>query len=562
MRIATADIEAYNWTEFMTAGLYDGTDYQYFTDVDDFIDVLCSPKFLKRKIYFHYGGNFDFKFLLEGLCRRCKYIKIIDAGSRILQIAYSVNGKNYTYLIDSFNLLPMAQKKLAEGFGVEHQKTEIDFSRLKRKDYYSESMSQRLRNDTIGLYEIIAKFASWGLHKNKLKMTLASQSLDVFKTNFQKCRLTCLNKENESFIRSCYFGGRVEIFKRYGRGLFYYDVNSLYPYVMLGEMPTGQARKVKTYHPDRIGFYRIRLNMNCEIPFIPVVVDKKLLFPNGTFEAFVSSADIEELIGQKQTFQVCEGITFTGREKIYVDYIRGLYEIKRKSRPGEIDYIISKLEMNSLYGKHGQRREREEVIFCEDFNRIRKEHLIPYYEELGFYKKLVESKSKDIHPYLSAWVTSKARLELYRWLKLVGLESIWYCDTDSLITDKELPVGDELGSLKLEHKISEAVFLQPKVYSIIDDHGENFVKIKGFRNHKVSHTDFLRVLENDDLSSLNVSGTKILGYKENLFRHHSLKITKEKIFKSLKTPYNKRAINSDGISTKALILKEGQLWNG
>ncbi|KAL8128391.1 hypothetical protein AgCh_015109 [Apium graveolens] len=48
-----------------------------------------------------------------------------------------------------------------------------------------------------------------------------------------------VNKDN--FIKRGYYRGHVDVYKSYGEYLFYYNVNSLYPYVMQKEpMPTGK----------------------------------------------------------------------------------------------------------------------------------------------------------------------------------------------------------------------------------------------------------------------------------------------------------------------------------
>jgi DNA polymerase type B, organellar and viral len=44
-------------------------------------------------------------------------------------------------------------------------------------------------------------------------------------------------------IKPSYFGGRVEVFKPYGENLFIYDVVSLYPHIMLNDLPIGNIIK-------------------------------------------------------------------------------------------------------------------------------------------------------------------------------------------------------------------------------------------------------------------------------------------------------------------------------
>ena len=58
---------------------------------------------------------------------------------------------------------------------------------------------------------------------------------------------------------------------------------------------------------------------------------------------------------------------------------------------------------------------------------------------------------------------------------------IYYCDTDSIVTDIEIKCGEKLGEIKNEipEGIEEAIFLSPKMYGIKTKKGE-FIKCKGF----------------------------------------------------------------------------------
>jgi len=47
--------------------------------------------------------------------------------------------------------------------------------------------------------------------------------------------------KEDAFIRRGYFGGHTDVYKPKGENLYYYDVNSLYPYVMkIYPMPIGK----------------------------------------------------------------------------------------------------------------------------------------------------------------------------------------------------------------------------------------------------------------------------------------------------------------------------------
>lgn len=43
--------------------------------------------------------------------------------------------------------------------------------------------------------------------------------------------------DDYKYLRKAYFGGRVEVFQTYGEDLYFYDVNSLFPFAMKNLMP-------------------------------------------------------------------------------------------------------------------------------------------------------------------------------------------------------------------------------------------------------------------------------------------------------------------------------------
>lgn len=65
----------------------------------------------------------------------------------------------------------------------------------------------------------------------------------IFRKNYlneDTFKISIPNRNEDTFIRRGYYGGHVDVYKPYGENLFYYDVNSLYPFIMKSyPMPCG-----------------------------------------------------------------------------------------------------------------------------------------------------------------------------------------------------------------------------------------------------------------------------------------------------------------------------------
>jgi|688.fasta_scaffold689031_2 hypothetical protein len=53
-------------------------------------------------------------------------------------------------------------------------------------------------------------------------------------------------KRYNDHIRSAYYGGHVDVYSSKADKAYYYDINSLYPYSMLKDLPVGKP--TITYH--------------------------------------------------------------------------------------------------------------------------------------------------------------------------------------------------------------------------------------------------------------------------------------------------------------------------
>ena len=172
--------------------------------------------------------------------------------------------------------------------------------------------------------------------------------------------------------------------------------------------------------------------------------------------------------------------------------------------------------MNSLYGRLGMKTEQliTEIYDLNDrpqniaVKRLSDSHAESIRDIFKLDRNVVVVRSKlpdmfkddndfldytdhtDVNVAIAAFITAIARV-LMSYFKNNPDFKLYYTDTDSVVLDRPLPehmVGDKLGQLKLEHVIQKAVFLAPKVYCIIDELGEEIIKIKGLSSDVIKRT--------------------------------------------------------------------------
>ena len=332
-RFAVCDIEAHKWIKFKVIGFYDGKQFQEFRCMSEFFDFLVyeyAKEFdpnkkgeVKFKIFAHFGGKYDFNFLLQELALELdetwRIGDLIPRGSGIL--CFDAFYKNITVsFYDSSALLPFSLAKLTESFDVPNKKGSIDFD--KWDGTVTKEIIEYLESDCKGLYQVLERFYSWPLIKfSAPSVTMASQAMLVFRT-FLKRELYPLSQSVDTFVRRGYFGGRTEIFKPYfeqkpTKGpLRAYDANSLYPAVMLENSFPGNFEKFSyTYDGTKMGFFEAEVEVpkDMYVPPLGTIFDvptktdqwikgkkvsrettsAKFIFPTGRFKGLWSTIELE-----------------------------------------------------------------------------------------------------------------------------------------------------------------------------------------------------------------------------------------------------------------------------
>lgn len=613
---AVCDIESRRWIHFLVIGLAWKThdkesgevidrQYHYFKNMTEFCEFIFDKELQPHDtIFAHFGGKFDFSFILkEFFFSSDKYRigTIIPRGSGMLCFEVSTftredeipgwcnpekdvlgKTKDGKFLIrnrtitfrDSSAMLPFGLGSLAENFKVDYQKLEIDYDTFVE---VTDEMLTYLEHDCWALYDVVSIYYRWKLIKEAgPAMTVASQAMRVFRT-FMNREIPSLSPKVDMFVRESYFGGRTEIFKPFFKqatetGLLRsYDVNSLYPSVMRDfDYPGGFKFDTQFYLEDEMGFYDVEV----EVPdmYIPPLgtrykgMDNRLIFPTGVFRGVWTTIELNYAmtLGVKIR-KVYKGMIFHNIGRIFKNYIEYLYDIRKKSPKGSVDDVLCKLLMNSTYGRFGLNLAREQLVLDTGEPGL-EPHMDIQLDEEG--KQLIRLAKKEVfletsfsNVAIASWVTSLSRIRMHK-LKMQAPHDMYYMDTDSLKTTHVYARNDkDLGMLKLEYKIKMACFILPKTYfedtlsamfTLYDEKGKprkdkqtsKKIVMKGFDRRKISKfkdEDFMSALEGDMRRLRATNPEKFAPLRTAIRQNEFLALIKENP-RQIRTRYNKRRI--------------------
>ncbi|MEK5046161.1 DNA polymerase [Bacillus sp. FSL L8-0637] len=506
-------------------GLFDGK--QYYTGYT-FADVL--PVFEKYKdkechVYIH-NLDFDLSKIIKELR---DYAEPSFNNSLFINGNIVTFTASHIILHDSFRLLPSSLENLCRDFELledgkkdivdymeenhfgiynvkkrklNHRLTKGNFFKTVDKD--DEVLCEYMEYDCRSLYkilEIVLELSGLELEHFVKCPTTASLSKTVYKEQYKKdYKLAISTKQYnekklgrglENFVRQGYYGGRTEVFTPRITNGYHYDVNSLYPYVMKNaEMPIGfpnildgeEAQLSYDLWKRRkygAGFIQAKVYVP-ENMYIPVLPKKdytgKLIFPVGRIEGVwtfqeLSVAESEGCVIEK----IESGVVFEKTSPVFREFVSHFEQIKNTSRGAKRTF--AKLMQNALYGKFAMQRERVMYADISDREKLEAEgHTVSkvIYNMNGIHMEFLEydgyAMAEYIQPHISAYITSIARIILYKGLKYAEEKGILaYCDTDSIASTVMFPehmVHDkEYGKWKLEGFIEEGLYFQPKMYA-------------------------------------------------------------------------------------------------
>ncbi len=552
------DIETMNWTTHVVSGFYDGIQFKHFKNIEDLVRYALNYR-RTLNCFMHFGGGFDFLFLIEQfLKQKIEIIEIIPRGSSLLSMKVKDSKNRIHTFKDSSALLPFSLKSLTTSFNVPTKKGEWDHKKTRG---FSKKLLEYLKSDCIGLYQVIETFYRDEIVGSSGRAsTIASQAQKIFQT-FLKDPIYSPSETANEFMREACHGGRTEIFKPLGQNLYEYDVNSLYPSVMRDfEFPSGRAIKTYRYKANKLGIYKceIKVPLNTHLPCIPFKQNKSLIFPKGTFKSTITSAEIDYARKIGYEIKVLEGYYFSNKSAYFKDFIEFLYDIRLKYPKNTPQNVIAKLIMNSSYGKFILRLDKSNIVFePKKGDKIFKELKVGRHN-IVLYERPIKLESFS-HSAIGAFILAYARIRMHK-LMLPIEKHVYYTDTDSIWTDKILESSQNLGELKLEkannnqNQWDSVCFLLPKTYiAEIKDYRK--IAMKGFDKRKIKHfkyLDFLQAYQGE--IKLKVDHDETIAKFKTALKKNKILTLKPAFTKEVKKLYDKRILNINENTSEAITL--------
>lgn len=329
--------------------------------------------------------------------------------------------------------------------------------------------------------------------------SIAGQSFNAFRHRFNDKLIYIHNNPKAIQLeRESYHGGRVEAFYigKYDKSKVYYlDVNSMYPFVMKkNTYPIKLVKYIdKPSISDLIKYqnkYNIIADVNVTIKnnYLPSIKDDRLIWGTGTFNTVLAEPELKVAFINGNINYINRLAIYEG-DYIFKDYVEFFYKkrLEYKHNEDEAFTYLSKLMLNSLYGKFGQKNtiwdpygempNGEDGIF-ENYDAARKEWFKIRIMSGKVEKAIGTEEGFNSFVAVCSFVTSYARVYLNNLIITAGSDNVLYCDTDSLfVTEK--------GYRKLKDKINPDILGYLKLVETADSITINGAKDYVFNNKEV-----------------------------------------------------------------------------
>lgn len=481
--------------------------------IDNFMSFIL--KHPKPFVWYAHFSQYDWRYIMDWLHENELDIEIgMRTANDIYQITIRWQGKK-VIMRDSWALFSSPLEKLAKAFCPEIPKLEID---IENYDPTNPEHIEYAKRDVLILVTALPRLFTmlrdhFGVEAGA---TAAGTSMKGWQNSLRYDEIYNASRfgDRELFVRQAYYGGLVFLTTtNVQKDAITLDINSSYPDIMCTKgVPVGKVIKTHEYKPGKMGVYRCKVKApdNLRIPIIPAR-DKKgnMRWYSGTFETVCTN--VELIFAAKHGYEILEiyeGIVWEGVAFPFTDHIDKCKTIRKQFKGGP-EELLAKLMQNSLYGKFGSRRERRRLFSSHYLTDEQKLHMTPF-DDHGKWWVLVElDEEMRTLPEWAVFITAHARIKLLTAAYGVGVENVYYGDTDSLTMrrgcEKNIDIGDEYGQWKIEKTWKQFRAIAPKIYTGVLENGTFLGAAKGLPRKNLGDKQWKELLENGATSAQAMS---------------------------------------------------------
>lgn len=439
-----------------------------FRSGDELLDFILSKISVKKSLYiFAHNVGFDLMVTSLPFLFRQRGIEIRPYIRNQMMFIWSIKVKGGSLkFINTGNFTPYKLSKVAEDLGME--KLSVDF-----ETDNEDELIEYCKMDVEIIKELVLTLITF-LKDNNLgsfKMTIASTALNAYRRRFNtNLPYTHTNKQVLALEQEAYKGGRTECFKIgefSGETYSYADINSMYPYCMTGDsLP---KRMIRPFVPKSLEqlhnlmehrYILADVTLNTTTNFLGIVYKKdriqilntmnkpsasKLIFPTGRFRQVLHHDELNYAIQNGFIEKIHLAVIYE-KGDLFTEYVEFFTDMKvtAKESNNSTYYLMAKLFLNSLYGKFAQLYKYQEMIeqnpnHLYDVDIVFNSKTDKRYEEFIWFGErwgsFTDGYVSHSIPVIAGAITARARMLLWEYMENVGMENMYYSDTDSLIVN-------------------------------------------------------------------------------------------------------------------------------
>jgi len=530
-RVLAFDTEAYKvelngkiYSAFRNGDFYDGLDdkHYYFENEKMFKEILYQlikeeeeKRGEKGRItVIAHNIVFDLRNVgvLEEMLKERSFLGLpLNKGKLVVDDIFYLNFGKIAFL-DTFNYFKFSEEEMGKALKLPKvlSKEDYELPPSKWNTLIDEKGKEVVQRDTEILWKYFMNFKKTF---ENIGISIAETSLKVYKARYMTVPLISMPKIHEDYIRQSYRGGRTEAYYiKEELPFIMYDVNSLYPYVMMtNKYAVSFYREEENYTlnylEEDVNSYSIFVQCDFEFPHdlerFPIVVRTKI---GNTFkltqkytakDVWLTGKEVMAIVKEGGSVKIKKVLLYKQKD-LFSRFVKELYE-KREEYKKEGNKVMEKfykLILNSLYGKFGQRiieriisddetilslfeNADDEIVTRKNINGL-------FWTNHGSFAtaKLTKNAKSSYPVSVSSEITANARLYNWELQKKFCIENVYMTDTDSFTVSPKAPIpldlihDTELGKLKREYEKGVTIYINaPKDYVIYDEK-HNIVEIK------------------------------------------------------------------------------------